>query len=461
MDNEPKILIIDDEVDICDQISGLLSDNSFKNISANTSDQAFKILANYKICLVILDIWLNNSKLDGFETLKRIKEFDENLPIIMISGHGNIETAVSSIKNGAFDYLEKPFDSELLIFKVNKAIENITLKTKLKELTYTDLESEFVYESKKTLNIFNLIKKISKTESSILLTGPSGSGKEIIAKTIHKLSNRSKKLFQVISCANLSPESFDRELFGIEKEDGSFGKGVLEKINGGTIVFDQIEDLPLKIQGKLMRFLETQKYSKLNSIKIQKTNLRIITTSKSDLKKMIIEGKFREDLYFKINALPIEIPSLNERTNDIHSLCKIFLDDFITKNNLKKKEFNIECIEYFKSLNFRGNVRELKNLVEWILIMLSDDNNKEITFNLIPDEIKLYLDSSKSNYIIPHDLPDKPLKQAKEIFEKKYIEYQLDKHKNNINKTAEFIGMERTALYRKLKNLNIKINENK
>lgn len=461
MNEKLKILIIDDEVDICEQINGLLGDNSLKSVSANTSDEAFKILANENICLVILDIWLNNSKLDGFETMKRIKEFNENLPVIMISGHGNVETAVSAIKNGAYDYLEKPFESELLIFKVNKAIENVTLKLKLNELTNTDLKSEFVYESKKTESIFNLIKKVSKTESSILLTGPAGSGKEIIAKTIHRLSNRSKKLFYVISCANLSSENFEKELFGIEKEDGFFEKGVLEKINGGTIVFDQIEDLSLKIQGKLTRFLETQSFTKLNSTKIQKTNLRIIATSKSNLTRLINDGKFREDLFFKLNVLPIEIPSLKDRSDDIKSLCNIFLNDFIVKNNLKRKEFNLGCIEYFKSLNLRGNVRELKNLVEWILITLSDDNNKIITFDLIPEEIKLYLDSSKSNYIIPLDLLDKPFKQSKEMFEKNYIEFQLKKNKNNIFKTSEFIGMERTALYRKIKNLNIKINENK
>ena len=460
MTSKIRILIVDDEKDICDQISGLLKDDGFLTFLASNSDDAIKYLKLEEINLVILDIWLNNSKLDGFKTLEKIKKLNELIPVIMISGHGNIETAVTAIKKGAYDFIEKPFDSDILLFKVNKALENIDLKREIKKLTNNN-EQIFVRNSEATKKLHTIISKISKTESTILLSGPSGSGKEIVAREIHNLSNRRNKPFGILSCANLGPESLEEKLFGIEGKDNLIQIGILEKLNGGTILFDQIEDLPLKSQGKIIRFIEDQKITRINGSHSILINVRIIAITKVDLLKLIEEKKFREDLYFKLNVMPIIMPSLERRIEDITDLCNIFASDYIIKNNLKSKFFTIDCIDYFKTIKFSGNVRQLKNLVEWIIIMLSDNKKNNIEYNDLPEEIKIYL--SKKNYddsnLLSKEFVNYSLKEAKEIFEKKYIEYHLATLNQNISKVSEIIGMERTALYRKIKNL--KINQDK
>ena len=455
MNEDIEILIIDDEKDICEQISGLLNDNNYLTISAYNSDDALYKFKHYKPKLVILDIWLNNSKLDGFKALEKIKELNEDVPIIMISGHGNIETAVKSIKQGAFDFIEKPFDSDLLIFKVRKAIENANLRMKLKEFTKENFDFKFVYNSPSTKKLNNLIEKIAKTESSVLLSGPAGSGKEVVAKTIHKFSFRSNKAFEVLSCANLNPDDLEKKLFGVKDNQDLSNKGIIEKINGGTLLFDQVEDMPIESQGKIIRFLENQKYG-IPANSISKNNsLRIISTTKVNLIKLINEKKFREDLFFKLNVVPIEIPSLKDRKDDINELCQIFIKEFTLKNNLKYKFFSEDTINYFKSASFPGNIRQLKNLVEWIIIMLSDNNNEKISYNNLPEEIKLYLSNTNDKNILSSEYSKFTLKTAKEIFEKKYIEHQMFKFNYNMSKVSQFIGMERTALYRKIKSLKI------
>lgn len=460
MKSKIRILIVDDEKDICDQISGLLKDDGFLTFSASNSDDAIKYLKLEEINLVILDIWLNNSKLDGFKTLEKIKKLNELIPVIMISGHGNIETAVTAIKKGAYDFIEKPFDSEILLFKVKKALENIDLKRKIKKLTNNN-EQTFVKNSEVTKKLYIIISKISKTESTILVSGPSGSGKEIVARKIHNLSNRSNKPFGILSCANLDPESLEKKLFGVESKDNLVQIGKLEKLNGGTILFDQIEDLPLKSQGKIIRFIEDQKITRIGGSHSILIDVRIIAITKVNLLKLIEQKKFREDLYFKLNVMPIIMPSLERRIEDIADLCNIFASDYIIKNNLKSKFFTTDCINYFKTIKFPGNVRQLKNLVEWILIMLSDNKKSDIEYNDLPEEIKIYF-SKKNNddsNRLSKDFANYSLKEAKEIFEKKYIEYHLANLNQNISKVSEIIGMERTALYRKIKNL--KINQDK
>ena len=460
MKKDINILIIDDEIDICDQISGLLGDEGYSTFSVQDSDQALKILDSKDINLVILDIWLNNSKLDGFKTLNKIKNFNELIPVLMISGHGNIETAVNAIKNGAYDFIEKPFDLDILIYKVKKALENIDLKIKINELTNIS-HQKLICNSVATKSLQNIIIKVAKTESSILITGPSGSGKEIVAKEIHNLSNRNKKPFGILSCANLNPESLEKELFGSESYDGILKYGILEKLNGGTILFDQIEDMPLKSQGKIVRFLEDQKITRIGGDNSFIVNVRIIATTKENLGNLIDDNKFREDLFFKLNVMPIQVPQLRDRLEDIEDLCNIFLTDYIKKNNLKRKTFSKDCIEYFKMIKFSGNVRQLKNLVEWILTMLSDNKKTNIYFGDLPQDIKNFLVDKNNNENLSKDFSSHTLKEAKEIFEKKYIQHQLVKFNNNVTKVSDFIGMERTALYRKIKNLKINLEKEK
>ena len=453
MTDKPLILIVDDEKDICEQISGILQDNLYETSYCYTSDEALKKISNFSPGLIILDIWLNNSKLDGFMLLKKIKNFNDNIPVIMISGHGNIETAINSIKNGAFDFIEKPFDSELLLFKVKKALENQTLKNKIEQLIKNDNDLNFVHESMVTSKLKNLIEKISKTESFVLLSGPPGSGKEVVARLIHKQSNRSKNLFRIINCANLETETFEKKLFGVEKDNGEIIKGILEECNGGTILLDQIEDMPIKTQGRIIGFLEEQKFSRVGGIKNLETNIRIISSTKTNLEDSIKKNQFREDLYFKLNVIPINVPPLQDRKEDIKSLVDVFSKDFIKKNNFKPKIFSDDSISFFKKIKLNGNVRQLKNLIEWILILLSEKNGSIINLNDIPYEVR----SQFSPEMVLENYEDISMREARDRFEKKFLEKSLKKYDFNINKVANVVKMERTALYRKLKSLNIEI----
>ena len=297
--------------------------------------------------------------------------------------------------------------------------------------------------------------KISKTESNILLSGPAGSGKEFLARLIHQNSNRSKKSFQIINCANLDNDSFEKKLFGIEKSNSEIIKGALEEFDEGTILFDQIEDLSLSAQGKMIGFLEGQKFSRHGGVHLIKTNVRIISSTKSDLEKMIDSNLFREDLYFKLNVIPIIVPTISQRKEDIPELVKLFTQKFIKKNNFKEKVFSEDCILFFQSLKLSGNIRQLKNLVEWILIILSEKNVKLITQNDIPIEIKSQFDNK--NFL--NSFENISMKEARDMFERQFLNEKLRENRFNINKLSKMIGMERTALYRKLKSLKIDISE--
>jgi len=453
--NVEHILIVDDEIDICEQISEILKDNHFSTKIVHTSEETIKSINEKYPILIILDIWLNNSKLDGFSLLKKIRAENPQIPIIMISGHGNIETAINSIKNGAFDFIEKPFDIDILLLKVNKALENVKLKKKIEQLSNKNILSDFVYKSETTKSLRDVVMKISKTESNILLSGPAGSGKEFLARLIHQNSNRSKKSFQIINCTNLDNDGFEKKLFGIEKNNSEIIKGALEEFDEGTILFDQIEDLSLSAQGKMIGFLEGQKFSRHGGVHLIKTNVRIISSTKSDLEKMIDCNLFRQDLYFKLNAIPIKVPTISQRKEDIPELVKHFTQKFVKKNNFKEKVFSEDCILFFQSLKLSGNIRQLKNLVEWILIILSENNVKLITQNDIPIEIKSQFDNKNFLY----SFANISMKDARDMFERHFLNEKLRENKFNINKLSKMIGMERTALYRKLKSLKIDISE--
>ena len=453
--NTEHILIVDDEIDICEQISEILKDNHFSTKIVHTSEETIKSINEKSPILIILDIWLNNSKLDGFSLLKKIKTENPQIPIIMISGHGNIETAINSIKNGAFDFIEKPFDIDILLLKINKALENVKLKEKIEQLSNKNILSDFVHKSEKTKSLRDVVMKISKTESNILLSGPAGSGKEFLARLIHQNSNRSKKSFQIINCANLDNDSFEKKLFGIERNNSEIFKGALEEFDEGTILFDQIEDLSLSAQGKMIGFLEGQKFSRHGGVQLIKTNVRIISSTKSDLEKMIDNNLFREDLYFKLNVIPIIVPTISQRKEDIPELVTLFTQKFIKKNNFKEKVFSEDCILFFQSLKLSGNIRQLKNLVEWILIILSEKNVKLITQNDIPVEIKSQFDNK--NFL--NSFENISMKEARDMFERQFLNEKLRENRFNINKLSKMIGMERTALYRKLKSLKIDISE--
>ena len=444
---ESKILIIDDEPDICNQLSGLLNDIGYSCDKANTSEKGLEIFKQKSFSLVLLDIWLNNSKFDGFQALEKLQRIDHNIPVIMISGHGNIETAVNSIKKGAYDFIEKPFDSDLLIFKIKKAIENYILKKKIEKFSRKDLDSEIVAISKSSQLLEKKILEVSKTDSNIVLIGDEGSGKEFVASKIHDYSHRSKKHFNSIDC-RLDKNIFEEQLFGSEDNQVIKELGLLDEVNNGTIYFKNITALADKLQGQILRILNEKKYYRIGALNPNVLDLRVIASSK----KTILES-LRKDLLKKLNFTIIEVPSLSHRKNDIGGLIEIFASEIFIEKGLKIKKFSTDIISYLIDLDYFRNIFQLKKFVEWIIVMLNNIENDEINLSDVIDLGANLVD--KKNFFF-EDCMNMSIKNAREDFEKKYLLFNLEKFKYNVTKMAKEIGMERTAIYRKLKLLNIK-----
>ena len=442
-----KILIIDDEPDICNQLCGLLNDIGYSCDKANTSEKGLEIFKQKSFSLVLLDIWLNNSKFDGFQALEKLQRIDHNIPVIMISGHGNIETAVNSIKKGAYDFIEKPFDSDLLIFKIKKAIENYILKKKIEKFSRKDLDSEIVAISKSSKLLEKKIKEVSKTDSNIVLIGDEGSGKEFVASKIHDYSHRSKKYFKSIDC-RLDKNIFEEQLFGSEDKQVIKELGLLDEVNNGTIYFKNITALADKLQGQILRVLDEKKYYRIGALNPNVLDLRVIASSNKDLLESL-----RKDLLKKLNFTIIEIPSLSDRKNDIGELIEIFASEIFIEKGLKIKKFSTEVISYLIDLDYFRNIFQLKKFVEWIIVMLNNIDNDEINLS---DVIDLGSNLVDKKNIFFDDSMNMSIKNAREDFEKKYLLFNLEKFKYNVTKMAKEIGMERTAIYRKLKLLNIK-----
>ena len=450
---DSKILIVDDELDICKQLVGVLEDKGFDASYVASSEETLEILKKENISLILLDIWLNNSKLDGFQTLEKVVQIDNSIPIIMISGHGNIETAVNSIKKGAYDFIEKPFDSELLIFKVKKALENFKLKKKIQQIGKKNYVSKIVANSVSMKKILESIKKISKTESSILLFGDVGIGKTFVAKQIHDKSNRHYKNFRVVDCKTSNIEKFEIELFGNEVNQVTEFPGIFDEINGGTILFKNFDLISKKIQGKLLRILEEKKYFRIGGYKPRPINFRIIASSKTNLSKIKSEKKIRLDLLKKLDFFYISLPSISERVKDFSDLVEIFLIE-LNENGYRKKSFAGNVLDFLSNLNNIKNFSQLKKLVEWIVIMLEEEKD-EIDLVMIKELVKVFFDEKNNQFIDNNEHMDCTLKEARENFEKDYLEYNLSKYNFNISKMSSKIGMERTALYRKLKLMKI------
>ncbi len=445
-----EILIVDDNADIRNIINELIIDAGYKTRIAANYNQALAEIDKKLPDVALLDVKLDKGDNDGIELLSHIKTKNKDVPVIIISGHANIEMAINSLHHGAFEFVEKPFDKERLLNFINRAVEHYNLKKQNKEYENKLFSSyELIGDSKNTLNIIDQIKKISLTESRIFIQGPSGSGKELIARKIHKNSSRSKNAFIVLNGALLDSNKYELELFGEEKENGSISYGALEKANKGTLLIDQISEIPLDIQSKILRVLIDQKFKRVNGINDINVDVRLISSSNTDLKKEILNGNFREDLFHRINVFEIKIAPLNERISDIPLLIKYFSKKMSENYNIKELEID-ENNTYILNHNWKGNVRELRNLIERIAILQPD--TKEKVSNIIKESLK------NDNYddIINENSLSVPLKEAREKFEKEYLTIQLKKFNGNISKTANFVGMERTALHRKLKGLGIK-----
>ena len=445
-----EILIVDDNADIRNIINELIVDSGYKTRLAANYNQALTEIDKKLPDVAILDVKLDKGDNDGIELLSHIKSKNKDIPVIIISGHANIEMAVKSLQNGAFEFIEKPFDQNRLLNFVSRAVENYNLKKQNKEYENKLFSSyDLIGESKNIVNINDQIKKISITESRVLINGPSGSGKELIARKIHKSSNREKKPFIILNGALLDANKYELELFGEEKENGSILYGALEKANNGSLLIDQISDIPLNIQSKILRVLTDQKFKRINGNSDIVVNVRLICSSSRDLKKEIEKGNFREDLLHRINVFEINIEPLSQRISDIPLLIRYFSKKISENYNIKELDID-ENNSYILNHNWQGNVRELRNLIERIAILQPE--TKEKISNIVKESLK---NNNFTDQISENDL-SVPLKEAREKFEKEYLTIQLKKFNGNISKTANFVGMERTALHRKLKGLGIK-----
>ena len=445
-----EILIVDDNADIRNIIEDLISDHGFKTRVAANFDQALSEIDKKLPDVAILDVKLDKGDNDGIELLSHIKTKNKDVPVIVISGHANIEMAVKSLKHGAFEFIEKPFDQERLLNFVERAVENYNLKKQNREYE-TKLFSSYdlIGDSKNLVSIKDQIEKISLTESRVLINGPSGSGKELIARKIHKQSKRNKKPFIILNGALLDSHKYELELFGEEKENGIISYGALEKANKGTLLIDQVSEIPLDIQSKILRVLIDQKFKRINGNTDINVDVRIICASNKNLKNEIEIGNFREDLYHRLNVFEINIEPLSQRISDIPLLIKYFSQKIANNYNLKELDID-EDNRYLLNHSWPGNVRELRNLIERIAILQPDTKDK--VSNIIKESLK----SENLNDKITENSLSVPLKEAREKFEKEYLSIQLKKFNGNISKTADFVGMERSALHRKLKGLGIK-----
>ncbi len=445
-----EILIVDDNSDIRNILNELILDAGYKTRVAANYNQALSEIDKKLPDIAILDVKLDKGDNDGIELLAHIKSKNKDIPVIVITGHANIEMAVNSLKLGAFEFVEKPFDQVRLLNFIKRAVENLNLKSQNKEFESKLFSSyDLIGDSKNIVNIKDQIEKISITESRVLINGPSGSGKELIARKIHKKSRRKNEPFIILNGALLDSNKYESELFGEEKKNGSISYGALEKANKGTLLIDQVSEIPLVIQSKILRVLTDQKFKRLNGSNDLNVDVRLICSSSKDLKDEIKIGNFREDLYHRLNVFEINIKPLNERISDIPLLIKYFSRKICENYNIKELEID-DNDSYILNHNWHGNVRELRNLIERIAILQPDTKDK------ISSIVKESLKNENFQDKITENSLSVPLKEAREKFEKEYLTIQLKKFNGNISKTANFVGMERSALHRKLKGLGIK-----
>jgi two-component system nitrogen regulation response regulator NtrX len=458
-----NVLIIDDEADIRNLISDVLQDEEYETRVASTDLEAFSMLDDKVPTAVILDIWLQGSELDGLGILEIIKKKYPYLPVIMISGHGNIETAVKALKMGAYDYIEKPFTEDKLLIIVKRACEFAKLQKENSELRmYTTESNKLVGNSNQMSLLKQMILKIAPTSSRVLVTGPNGSGKKLVAKLIHEKSKRKNQPFIVFNAAGMSEERAQLELFGEESKD-IFSTprkvGVLELANMGTLFLDEITDLPLNVQSKILNFLQSHSFARNGGKNMVKLDVRIVSSTSKDLKKEIDKGNFREDLFYRLNVVQVAVPSLVERKEDIQILSEFFMNYFHEVAGFPMRQLSTDAIVALQSYSWPGNVRQLRNVIEWLLIMTGAENDKLITAAMLPPELTSVEAISDSNNKVEVnsnlDTIDLPLREAREVFEKQYLSTQLIRFDHNITKMAMAIGMERSALHRKLKTLEI------
>jgi two-component system, NtrC family, nitrogen regulation response regulator NtrX len=448
------ILVVDDEADIRELISGILEDEGHRTRLARDSDEALKAIEERRPQLVVLDIWLQGSRLDGLEVLNVIKKAHPDLPVVIISGHGNIETAVTAIKRGAYDYLEKPFKADRLVLVTLRALEASKLHREVKQLRERAAVSfEMVGQSAAINQLKASLDKVAPTNSRILIRGSAGSGKELAARVLHAKSNRKDGPFIVVNAAAMAPDRVEEELFGTEDISGPRKVGALEEAHGGTLYLDEIADMPLETQSKVLRVLIEQKFQRVGGAQKVAVDVRLVSSTSRDLERDMAEGRFREDLYHRLNVVPLRVPSLAERRDDIPALITYFVGQVAGSSGLAPRVIGEDAIAVLQTHDWPGNVRELRNNIERLMILSGGEPGTTITSDMLPDEIG-------SNVSLPinggtEHMMSMPLREAREVFERHYLLAQINRFGGNISRTAEFVGMERSALHRKLRALGV------
>lgn len=447
------ILIVDDEADICELVAGVMEDEGYAARTAPDSDAALEAIRARRPSLVLVDVWLQGSRLDGLGLIEAIKGFDPTIPILVISGHGGLDTAVAALRRGALDMIEKPFEADRLLHAVSRATETERLRSEnlaLKERAgHVD---ELTGTSAAISNVRATLKRVANTGSRVLITGAAGTGKEVAARVLHNWSARATAPFQVVACACMDPDTVEAELFGMEAADGSARSGLLEQAHGGTLFLDEVADMPLTTQGKVLRVLTDQSFTRVGGSTEVRVDLRIVSSSSRDLAKAIAEGRFREDLYYRLNVVPVAIPPLRDRRDDIAVLAKHFINRYAAERRVPAPSLSPEALAALHTYDWPGNVRELRNVIERVMIMAPTDRLSSIDVDMLPPEI---ISGAVPAQAKSETLMSAPLKEARESFEREYLRIQIRRFAGNVSRTATFIGMERSALHRKLKSLGI------
>lgn len=448
------ILVVDDEADIRDLVAGILQDEGYSVRTAQDSDTALAAVRARKPSLVVLDIWMQGGGLDGLELLDILKTLDPDLPVVMISGHGSIETAVSSIKKGAYDFLEKPFKSDRLLLVVERALETTNLKRENRRLRAKAVVPDgLIGRSQAAQTLRATVAKVAPANSRILISGPPGSGKELVARLIHESSSRARGDFVAISAAGMAPERLDVELFGEEGEGGRPKKiGVFERAHNGTLYLDEVADMPRESQSRILRILVEQRFRRVGGDNDVQVDVRVISSSSKDLRDEIASGRFREDLFHRLNVVPIRVPGLSERREDIAELVDYFIDRIADAQGLPRRTLGEDAIATLQVHPWPGNIRQLRNNIERLLILASGDPSEPITAEMLPSEVA---SAGSAGSVGPERIIALPLRDAREVFEREYLSAQILRFGGNISRTAAFIGMERSALHRKLKSLGL------
>ena len=451
-----EILIVDDEADIRDLVAGILEDEGYVARTARNSDDALASIVARRPNLIFLDIWLQGSKLDGLQLLDILKAEHPEIPIVMISGHGNIETAVAAIKHGAYDFIEKPFKADRLVLVADRALETSRLKREVKQLKQMAPQPSTLVGKSAVMSVLRqAIERVAPTNSRVLIVGPSGAGKELAARTLHQLSARASGPFVVINAAAITPDRMETELFGVEANGGDSRKlGALEDAHGGTLFIDDVADLPRETQNKILRVLVDQTFQRVGGSAKVAVDVRIVASTSRNLEVAIAEGTFREDLYHRLSVVPIRVPPLAERRDDIPELIEYFMDQISQGSGLPKRRIVDDAMAVLQSHSWPGNVRQLRNNIERLMILAGGDPDAVLDASMLPPDVGSMV-PAMPNGAGGEQLMGLPLRDAREVFEREYLVAQISRFGGNISRTAEFVGMERSALHRKLKALGI------